>query len=272
MKKIVLNYSKYITYISGFYFLAWVIHVLVLSVVAFFHFRLDHKLIIIENWIYDFAWQLALLSKLISFFIYYKFFYESRTKNFSDLIFNIKSFLPQFEVFAVSLTILGFFSYFSHLSFADNVLFTFDRFFIQGGSIFILLFLDFLVIDIFDKDKSPIKTDPKSLIIKVLFTSLVITIYTISIFPFGDNLNSSVFSLFGIAYVFYFLFDRSFINGLCYTAIVLIPLFTLFGFDPVWGQKFSYFTPQIKNLSLYSFSLMGVLLGYYCFFNKKRSS
>ncbi len=53
--------------------LMWFFHLILVSVVSFVHFQLDHSLGIIENWIFDQGWEIVTIAKLLATFVIFKF-------------------------------------------------------------------------------------------------------------------------------------------------------------------------------------------------------
>lgn len=265
MLKNKFNIPKFFIVLPSFYFFAWVMHTLLLSIVGFFHFRLDHKLIVIENWIYDFSWNLALVSKLISFILFSRFFFESRKRNVSDVLFGLKSYLPGYEVVVASLMSFGFFVYFIGFELGNNVLFTFDRFLIHSFAIFVVIFLDLLIFSLIDKQPH------QNPLVKIIFTTFFVSLSFITTFPFGDNLTMAIPFLFSLVFAFFYLLKRSFVDSMSFVAIVVIPLFALGGVDPVWGQKYALFIPKSESITIYSFSLMIAFITYFSLIYRKRS-
>ena len=61
-----LGIRKILAYYLGYSLLFLVIHLSLISLVSFFHFLLDHDMLVIENWLYRNAWEMIFFSKLIS--------------------------------------------------------------------------------------------------------------------------------------------------------------------------------------------------------------
>jgi hypothetical protein len=237
-------------------------------VIAFFHFRLDHKLIVIENWILDLAWPVNLFSKSVAFILFFKFFYEGRVRNVFDIIFTKKNLIPSFHAFALTMMNLVFFIIFIRPFYADNVLFTLDRLFFHSASIYITLVIDFVIIMILENElKETNHTIPK-----IFYSSVVVFLYFMACFPMVKTVPLSFLFMLCLSFSYFFLFRRSVAVSSLFIAVVLIPLYCLIGFDPVWGSKFSLFKSSIYSINLQSFCLMAAFLGYFYVIFKKRSS
>jgi hypothetical protein len=104
MNKLVKSFSfgqlktrRFLLYYMGFTLLYVLIHYSIVSVVAFFHFLLDHELATIEQWLNYNGWEIILSSKISSFFIFNRilklnFYGFSFRKNILEEVhFNIES-------------------------------------------------------------------------------------------------------------------------------------------------------------------------------------
>jgi len=254
--------------LPAFYIFGWLIHIITISVIAFFHFRLDHTLIVIENWILDLAWPVNLFSKTISFVIFFKYFYEGRARSIFEVIFDRKNLIPSFHTFALTVMNLAFFVYFSAPSYADNVLFDFGRTFTHAFSIFATLLIDLMVILVIENELK----DKRHTIFKVFYSSVVVFIYFLMCFPMVKEIPFSLLYLLVLNFSYFFLFNRSVSVSMLFVLVVIIPLYCVLGFDPVWGNKFSALTSSIYSINLQSFCLMLAFSGYFYVIYRKRSS
>ncbi len=253
---------------SVFYLFAWLIHIVVISGVAFFHFRLDHRLIVIENWILDYAWPLNLLSKSVALYCFLKYFYDSKHKSLGDILFSGKRMLPSFHAFSLAVMNIVFFIFFIKPVLVDNVLFGIDRLAVHTTSIIITMLIDFIVILIIEKSED----SSGEVIPKIFYCSLIVFAYFLACFPMIKNISYSTVFILVLNFSYFFLFKRSIAISFTFIGVVLLPLYCLIGFDPVWGNKFSLFKSSIYSIDLHSFSLMIVFLGYFYFLYRKRSS
>ena len=56
---------KNLVYYASYWLLILIVHHILISTVAFFHFQLDHRLGTIEEWIFAKGWEIILVSKVI---------------------------------------------------------------------------------------------------------------------------------------------------------------------------------------------------------------
>lgn len=251
-----------------FYIFGWLIHIITISVVAFFHFRLGHRLIVIENWILDLAWPINLFSKSVALILFFKFFYEGRIKNLQDIIFNRKNLIPSFHSTALVVMNLLFFVAFARPFFADNVLFDVERLFMHTASIVGTFLIDLVIILIIETESR----NKNYTVAKILYTSVIVFMYFLACFPMVKDLPLSILFMMGLNFSYFFFFRRSVTTSLLFISVVVVPLYTLLGFDPVWENKFSLFKTNLYSINLHSFCLMLAFSGYFYFIYKKRSS
>ncbi|EQC45317.1 hypothetical protein [Bacteriovorax sp. Seq25_V] len=249
----------------GFYFLAWVVHLIIISIISFFHFRLDHRLIVIENWIFDYAWTLSLMSKVIAFILYWRYFYEDRIKNFTEAFESSakKSINPEVLIF----TIMNFalLSFFVKPIVQENVLFSAGPSITHYLSVFFVFFIDLMVLKIFRRNKGELN------IKEVVICSSFLYLYNIAVFPFGENLGISFYSLIVLFFIYYFEFGKSYVNSSIYVLLVLCPLFVILGIDPVWGSKFAYFEPATSIRRDVVFAVLPIVTYVYFSFIRRRT-
>ena len=66
-------YSKHLGLILSLSVVQWVFFNIIMSIVTFFHFRLDHSLNIINEWVFYNGWEIVNLARLISVWLFLKF-------------------------------------------------------------------------------------------------------------------------------------------------------------------------------------------------------
>ena len=60
-------------YFLGYQVTMLLTYLIIVSILAYFHFLLDHSLSVIEDWIFDHGWEIVIASKLLSLFIIVNF-------------------------------------------------------------------------------------------------------------------------------------------------------------------------------------------------------
>jgi hypothetical protein len=215
-------------------------HLLIISIVAFFHFLLDHKFNLIEDWIYRNGWEVVVTSKLIAFgfmlkLLEIKFPEDYHFKKFLKKSFHgVKSATVVFVVFT-----LGYFYFLGHPIVNDivnlNLSFT-------GLSYLGILFfygIDVLLICYLRKIY-PMEKRTHKLINYVLCAGMFYWAGKI-LAPFNRGFDLFVVFHFINCLLLLEVFEHEWFNAIMYIIALVCPLGCFVGLDPVWGTSFSFF-------------------------------
>lgn len=255
-------YKRYFP-VAMFYVFAWIIHIILISIMTFFHFRLDHKLIIVENWIFDFAWSLNLISKLVSFVVFWKFFHDPKKQR--ELVEKKDEMVINYQVFIYSVMCLVILVWANKPKLIENVLYSFSSSLLHFFTIFFVFILDVLIFKVLIK-----KFEQEYFVKDTLFATCILTLYNVLIFPYIGLQSAGLASLLLICFLIYNQFERSVINTALFIFIVICPIFTFFGNDPIWGDKFSTFSLN-QTSTVYYIVLAIVMFLYFTFFRRRTS-
>lgn len=245
-------------------FMYWVIYFILVSIASFFHFRLGHKLIIVENWLYDFSWQLLVMARILGFFASAYLFSDIRIKDIrSQLSFdwynNITT--PTYLVSFASILVFLFFIRPSHL---ENVQFSVFQLIIHNILIFAFFFFDFLNSKLFLKKKRGVGR-----LFHIFVEGSFVYLSLFVLFPRNTSLEIGHLLLFYIAYIHLYLFNYSVLKGMIFVSIVFVPLFAFLGHDPLWGTYYSMFFSRLTSLLMPAISLLIVTIAYSYFLRKQ---
>jgi hypothetical protein len=247
-----------------FYFSAWIVHIILISMVAFFHFRLDHKLIVIENWIYDFAWQLILVSKLFTYALFNKYVYGDSIRS---ILTSLTDKNLRFNSNAMFLVVMlfGFLLWFTTPKNLNNFLMSELR---LGGHFLSMLCI--FIIDYFMLRKvSEQYMYPKVRLVLNFLTSTITFAYYYAVFPASSDSFAFLFLMIFGLYQFFFFYGQSIITYLTFLMGLFIPLCVFVGFDPIWASKFSYYKPSVGEGTLPLICFLSVTTVYHYIFNRK---
>lgn len=102
--------SSLVFYFTMYLLTTFIVNILLISIVAFFHFLLDHNISIIENWINRNSWEIVIISKILSLFITIKTINlkSYRDRKFFDIL-KVKSIVPERK--ALIVTVFSIFMY-----------------------------------------------------------------------------------------------------------------------------------------------------------------
>ncbi len=257
---------KYYSIYSIIYIL---INISLISIIAFFHFLLDHDMSVVENWIYRNNWEIMVLCKMAAAFSIIKILelriYEERFL-YKFLKKSIQ--LPKHHIFVIIFFLMSFILALGQVSYASDHskytsyhLISFVSSFVYFGIDYILLF--FL--------RSFFQIQKKWENYTFMFLSSILFVSTSLLSIPHPNL-SLIYLLLHFLTILIFTLSSSpnLIVGLSYCLFFISPLTSLIGLDPVWGNDFSMFELKNPLPFLYVFCLWSVSFAYLYFVRGKR--
>ncbi len=258
--------------LGAFYSFSWAIHIILISIVSFFHFRLGHRLMVIENWIYDFSWVVLLLSKTFAIGLYLRYFSNERFEGrfLKYIKEGVSIHRPLMYVIPILCTI--FLIYYIDPSKKIRTNFEFIRTFIHMISIVITFSIDLIFLHSHHSQSESWVQGQRDKIEwgELIGCSIMSYFYFKLIVPYA-NYDLYIFNLIFTTFAFYY-FSRELSFPISFVAIVIAPIYGLFGFDPIWSKEYSYFDSQLTSLNIQTSAIMIALLTYYIFEFKKRST
>lgn len=262
------NSHKQILNFCSYQLLCWLLYLIILSLGTFFHFLLDHRLGVIEDWLFEFGWQLISVSKLLGFlaissFYMIKFdvgnplvkiFYEG---NRSLDVRLIKIFLFIF----ISLVLFG--------GFEKGVTFNIYKVLASYTSSVSFYFFDVIVI-ILGQKVWPLSLKKQS---SLLWPISLIFIGSSLLIFLKEQENSFLFTL-HIILLFKFLLGESegWTNPLAYLLLIVGPITSFLGIDPVWGNDFSLVQTYLGRDNIYLFTIIIISFFFIKIHNKENKN
>lgn len=264
------NMRHILFYYIGYCLLLVLIQLALVSMVAFFHFLLDHDMAIVENWLNYNAWELLVTSKVTAFFLMVKMI----RLNFYDVPrfrkrLTKKRWLPSFEavVFIVFMNVMalaivdtlgGGFKFFNQRSY-NLVIVSYI-----GNSIFYLIDL-LLIYDLFE---TFVIQKKRNRLILIFLTGLIFLITTNILQPYGKPDQSLIFLYFVTLLLTYFQNTKNFGNAALILLLQVSFFIVLYGHDLVWKKQNALVNYQgnIPALGL----LLSWLIGMLYFFKKRQ--
>lgn len=252
------NQNKQILNYGIYQIIGWLFFMILVSVSTFFHFLLNHRLGVIEDWLFEFGWQLIIFSKLISFIFLYSFFkIKFDVGNPMETIFfqgnkKIKNALIKSIFFIlVSATVFGSF----HVNFNFNFLKTLASYI----SSTLFFGLDIVFIMLLQKVWK-VDEEKNSNLIWIFSGIFVILSH---LFYFKDSPYSLLF-LIHIFLVLKFTFDKylSWSNPMLYVLLIVGASVSLIGLDPVWTHHFTIINSSFGNDAIFLYAIIFVNLIY----------
>jgi hypothetical protein len=222
---------------------------IIVSLITFFHFLLDHSFEAIESGIFDNGWGLIIISKLIALFVVMKIYVLNKNDrpSLKKLAFDHFTF-PKREVFPILLSYWGMFLLMERTSFVTGV--EYEKVIKSFVYAFIFYWSDlFLLAQISKKEN---KFSLKNFLYPLFFIitsklsfllitvsdeigqiTIFITFFNMMVLLFLSNTRGNKFSLSG---------------PLIFLMAYICPMISFFGLDPVWGN-----TEAVRALDIASY-------------------
>lgn len=239
----------------------WLLHLALISIIAFFHFLLDHNIRTLGDWISDRGWALIIISKLLIFYLATLFINLKLSKLISwDVLLrnNYQALRSKFIVIFIFLILALMFA--GNISINLGFLFSLIRSFFIVVGVFIFFGTDYLINFVLDH-LYPIENKAYKWIKLIVFPTMFY-FFTSMTFRYEMTVSMNIFS-------FYFLltylgeWKR---KNWSYPLIVLLgfilPCYLIFGADPVWGTIYSPFISSYIKSFWFSFSLVVMCVMY----------
>jgi len=227
-----------IKYYALFYFVLWTVHLILISLISYFHLLLNHNIRTIGDWIGDRGWTLIIISKLLIFYLSLQFIRLKRNK-----INRVKSYfrnslqLPRSEIFVALIFLLVALAGLGNLSINQTLIFELDRTIYSIIGTFIFFSIDYvllIVLEIFFPLKNKKERSKKLFIFPLLFYY-----FTYATFIYEQTVS---FKLYAFFFLLLYLGEwrrRNWTMPLLFLVAFLIPAYALFGLDPVWSSTYT---------------------------------
>lgn len=239
------NLLKNIKYYGFYQLVCVVIFILLSSIGAFFHFLLDHEISIVESWLHNNHWEILIIAKLVSLLLLNRWF-KVRLYQLKSIRQLIRELVHWPEPRAV---VIAFFVAISYLSLSgmiysgQNFGYWYYHFFSFFG-LFLYFGIEFIVIAYLD-DVLNQKEKPSLLWLSIFYTVFFALAFRLSVPDYYKLLPYVVFCFTTLIYLSGKSF-KSWSNVLCFLMVVVAPMGSIFGMDPVWGDDFSPFRVKTK--------------------------
>lgn len=226
-------------YYTIFHMLIWGLHLIVLSIVAFFHFDLEHSMTIIDDWIFSEAWILSFISTALAGFIMIKvLLIKSNFRNPISSMISASDRNLSAHILVIIIFILGSFLYWGRPDFKIREDFEFLKLILSYmGSIFIY-FVDICILFLLDHFY-PLKLKEK--VFRVLTFPFLFLFFSKSTYYLEPSNLKLVYFYSFLLLICFSLKDLNWKNSIVILFTVIAPLNAFFGLDVMWGDAFSPF-------------------------------
>ena len=249
-------------YYLGYCFLFFFVHLSSVSIVTFFHFLINHDMHIVEGWLNTYAWQIVILSKLISF-AFISFIFDLNHKYKIPFTQKLKelTWLPSYKALIfIFFLILFYFTLLMQFGKGIEVNKSSSEFFylsLVGSSLYYII--DFCLLFLLFSRAGTIEIKEK---LKIYFLSLFLFHITNQItLPYGNG--NIILSLVHFSTLFILLVQEreNLINLFCYSFFVIAPLAAFFGFDLIWESIHSLYLykKEVPAIGIVGIWLIGLV-------------
>ena len=253
------HFAQQILYYTGYNFFIVVTTLVLVSLVAFFHFLLDHRLGIIEEWIFQNSYQILMLSKSLSLIGILSFIHvRAVVKNPIKIIIRKSFIFPHYKVLAISflqIFVIIFLAVPKWSGDGDVSLLNIITSFV--GTVLFYLFDVFLLVSL--QDMIPIKG------LSVLLLNLIYSIifFGVAKFTFFYGTNVGGFIFFNSFFCFYLaqLGKNNWTFPLIWLILVAAPLASFMGMDILWKNTYALFefTQKLDKIELFIVMIVSIL-------------
>jgi hypothetical protein len=237
------------------------VYIALVSLSLFFHLQLDHSTVVINTWLFENGWGLAMASKIAGFFVttrYLSVHLGERHPIRTHLKETFK--FPGMPVFVVSIAFLLWALFLGGPKISESPQSTIlEILFSYFGMIFYFLF-DALIFDLVRRIWPLSRRD------SVIASGLILCAVTLSsyvLFAFGQMGTTVV--AWNTAWVLLFTFLFGWSGSIPYLVIYAAPSAALIGLDPAWGAEFSPYKLSKTIMTSDWLALSLVAVGYLVF-------
>lgn len=232
-----LGLWRFIAILTSYYLLTGLFQLVAVSLISFFHFLLDHKLGVIEDWVFDKGWEIVLLVKISAFYVIQKFVHlpSLSRQPFRDLVLETWK-RPSRSLFALS--VAAFFVILFYSSPEANLG--------QGANLFksiisyisssVVIILDILLLLSLRFHHGFGIWESR---LAIVLMALLFWVGNKALFPFALDFSAREFFL-HLTVLQLSLWGRdNWSDPTFFVGLVIAPMVAILGSDPVWGNRFS---------------------------------
>lgn len=250
-----------IKYYALFYFVLWSMHLILISLISYFHLLLNHNIRTIGDWIGDRGWHLIIISKTLIFYLALQFIrLKSKKINLIKSYFRNSIQLPRKEIIVALLFLTIGLMGLGRIVYNRTILFEFDRMFLSVIGTCIFFSVDYILL-VFLEMFFPL-TSHQDRIRKLFIFPLLFYYFNYATFIYEQTTHFALYSFF-----FFLLYlgewrRRNWTLPLLFLIAFLVPAYSFFGLDPVWSSSYTFFAMEKMVSSFSVFILVAFALAY----------
>ncbi len=248
------NLGNQVLFYSLFYGVLWLFHLLLISLISYFHLILDHNIRTIGDWISDRGWIIIIIAKVCVFYLA-TLFIGLKTKK----IYSLKSYLrnsiqiPRLEIIVTLLFLLLGLIGLGNIQINKMMILEVDRLLYSIIGTFLFFGIDYaflIIIDVF----YPVRSD-QDLNKRMFIFPLLFYIFSNSTFIYEQTISLKHFIIFFLLLYVGEWRRRNWTIPLFFLVAFIIPLYAFMGFDPVWADLYTPFAAE-RKVSTFSFLIL----------------
>ena len=250
-----------VKYYLLFYFVLWSVHLILISLISYFHLLLNHNIRTIGDWIGDRGWALIIISKLLIFYFALQFIrLKSKKINLIRSYFRNSVLVPRKEVIVTLFFLIIGLMGLGKITLNHTFIFEIDRIILSIIGTFVFFSVDYallIVLEIFFPLELALDKRRKLFLFPLLFYY-----FTYATFIYEQSVSFRL-------YAFFFLLlyagewrRRNWTLPLLFLLAFLIPAYAFMGLDPVWSFSYTFFKLDSMISSFAIFILIGFAIAY----------
>lgn len=250
-----------VKYYALFYFVLWSFHLVMISLISYFHLLLNHNIRTIGDWIGDRGWFLIILSKTFIFYLALQFIrLKSNKMSLVRSYFRNSIQWPRKEIFVALFFLLIGLMGLGKMSLNQTFIFELPRMLLSAVGTIVFFSVDYallVILEIF----FPLRSfqDEKR---KLFAFPLLFYWFTNATFIYEQTVT---FKLYAFFFLLLYLGEwrrRNWTLPLLFLLAFLVPCYTLLGLDPVWSSNYTFFAMEKSISSSSIFILVGFAVFY----------
>lgn len=263
------NLGRQMIFYTLFYAILWGFHLILISLISFFHLLLDHNIRTIGDWIGDRGWTLIIISKLVVFYLAMLFVNLKTRKVFSlNSYFRNSTQTPRLEILVTVLfLILGLMGV-GEIKFNRTMIVEVDRLLLSIIGTFVFFAVDYVLLVILDVFY-PVRED-KQRLQRMIVMPLFFYFFTSATFIYEQTISLKLYAFFILLIYAGEWRRKNWTLPALFLVAFIIPSFSLLGLDPVWGEIYSPMAASRKISTTAVFMLIAFALGYLQYTIKKK--
>jgi len=251
-----------------FYLCLWSFHLIIISLISFFHLLLGHNIRTIGDWIGDRGWLLIIFSKGSIFYLALQFIrLKSKKLNLLKSYLQNSIQLPRREIFVVIAFMLVGLAGLGKLGFNRAYIFELPRILYSIVGTVVLFSADYALIVVFEIF-FPLENEQQKRL-KLLILPLLFYAFTYITFIYEQNVSFRLYAYFFLVMYLGEWRRRNWTLPLLALISFIVPVHSLMGLDPVWGANYTFFAAQRPIGTFSLFILIGISVGYLFWIQKK---